>query len=148
MSARRVRTGGLMPFVDLLFILLFGMLALSDTREAASAELVRVRLPEVEPGAEGGGDDTQAIVVTVDAKSNVRLEGADGRIDGPEALDAALAGVVGNALPEQFTVEIRGDASANHGVMVALLQHLRRRGFAGVNLLALGAEDAAWGGDE
>jgi biopolymer transport protein ExbD len=140
--------GGLMPFVDLLFILLFGMLALSDTKQAASAELVRVRLPKVEPGDEGGTDDARVIVVSVDANSNVRLEGSEGRVDGPEALDAALAGVVGNDLPEQFTVEIRGDAEADHGVMVALLQHLRRRGFAGVNLLALGAETAEWGGTE
>ena len=42
-------------------------------------------------------------------------------------------------------MEIRGDAAADHGVMVALLQHLRRRGFKGVNLLALGAADASWG---
>jgi biopolymer transport protein ExbD len=148
MNGRRARMGGITSFIDLLFILLFGMLALSDTKQAANAELVRVRLPHVEPGNGEGGEDGRSIVVEVDAGSNVRLEGREGRIDGPEALDAALAGIVGEDLPESFTIEIRGDASADHGVMVALLQHLRRRGFAGVNLLALGTEGAAWGGGE
>jgi biopolymer transport protein ExbD len=136
---------GVTPFVDLLFLLLFGMLALSDSRKAVSAETVRVRLPAVEPGAEDGAGETRTIVLVVDADSKVRLEGADEPIDGPEALDGALADLVGNALPEEVTIEIRGDAEANHGVMVALLQHLRRAGFAGVNLLALAAEDATWG---
>jgi len=141
------RMRGVTPFIDLLFILLFGMLALSDSKRATSAELVRVRLPTVEPAAADGADDTRVIVLEVDVKSHVRLEGRDGRIDGPEALDAALAAIVVNDLPEQFTVEIRGDAGAHHGVIVALLQHLRRRGFAGVNLLALGVEGATWGDD-
>jgi len=135
---------GVTPFVDLLFLLLFGMLALSDSRRATSAETVRVRLPAVEPGAEDGAGETRTIVLVVDADSRVHLDGAAESIDGPAALDAALAGRVGEALPEEFTVEIRGDAQAHHGVMVALLQHLRRAGFAGVNLLALAAEDATW----
>ncbi|MEN8148592.1 MAG: biopolymer transporter ExbD [Planctomycetota bacterium] len=136
---------GVTPFVDLLFLLLFGMLALSDSKKATSAEIVRVRLPAVEPGDEEGAGETKKIVLVVDADSEVRLEGRSDPIDGPPALDVALADLVGNALPDQFTVEIRGDAEADHGVMVALLQHLRRAGFAGVNLLALAAEDATWG---
>jgi biopolymer transport protein ExbD len=140
--------GGITSFIDLLFILLFGMLALSDTKQAARAEIVRVRLPNVEPGTGTGEGEGRTIVVEVDEDSAVRLEGQNDRIDGPGSLDAALAVVVGEALPEQVTIEIRGDAKADHGVMVALLQHLRRRGFAGVNLLALGAQDAKWGGGE
>ena len=137
---------GVTPFVDLLFLLLFGMLALSDSKKATSAETVRIRLPAVTPGADDGGGETRTIVLVVDAESKVRIEGGNETIDGPAALDGALAGLVGNALPEEFTVEIRGDAEAEHGVMVALLQHLRRAGFAGVNLLALAADDATWGG--
>jgi len=67
------RMRGVTPFIDLLFILLFGMLALSDSKRATSAELVRVRLPTVEPAAADGADDTRVIVLEVDVKSHVRL---------------------------------------------------------------------------
>ena len=136
---------GVTPFIDMLFILLFGMLALSEAKKTTAAETVRVRLPRVEPGENGDEGDGRTIVLEVDANSRVRLEGRAETVTGPEELDTAIASEIGDDLPEQVTVEIRGDASADHGVMVALLQHLRRRGFKGVHLLALGAADASWG---
>jgi biopolymer transport protein ExbD len=136
---------GVTPFIDMLFILLFGMLALSDSRTAVSAEKVRVRLPNVEPVEEGAGEQKPSIAIEIDGKSRVRLDGDERSIDGPRDLDQALAGVIGDALPEEFRVEIRADAAARQGVMAALLQHLRRTGFVDVSLLALGVEDAGWG---
>ncbi len=50
-------------------------------------------------------------------------------------------------MPDEFQIEIRADADARQGVMAAILQHLRRAGFRDVSLLALGVENAAWGGE-
>jgi len=150
MPARRTHgMKGVAPFLDLLFLLLFSLLALSDSKSATDAETVRIALPRVEPddAAATAIADTRKIVLVVDADSRVSLEGHDGVVDDPAALDAALSVVVGDAMPEEIGVEIRGDADARNGVMVALLQHLRRRGFSAVSLLALGDENAAWGGE-
>lgn len=135
--------------MDLLFLLLFSLLALSDSKKATDAETVRIALPRVEPddGAASVIAETGKIVLVVDADSRVYVEGFEGAVDDPAALDAVLSVMVGDAMPEEIGVEIRGDADAKNGVMVALLQHLRRRGFAGVSLLALGDENAAWGGE-
>ena len=139
---------GVTPFIDMLFILLFGMLALSDAKQSANAEMVRVKLPTVEPGEDGGARDGRTITIEVDELSRVRLDGRPETIDSPGALDAALSGLVGEELPEEITIEIRADADARHGVITALLQHLRRAGFSTVNLLAIGADGAGWGADE
>jgi biopolymer transport protein ExbD len=139
---------GVTPLIDLLFLLLFSLLALSDARSSTAEEQVHIRLPRVEPGEAPEPRRYESIVIEIDAQSRVRLEGREEPVRGPEHLDALLAARVGGALPEEFEVEIHGDARARHGVSVALLQHLRRRGFAGVTLLALGERDADWeGGD-
>jgi biopolymer transport protein ExbD len=139
---------GLTPLIDLLFLLLFGLLALSETRTAMTAETVRVSLPRVEPQL---GTDTpvqQRIMIEIDHLSQVRVEGTGAPILDGASLDRALGPHLGDALPEQWVVEIHGDAAARHGVAVGLLQHLRSRGFASVHLLALGAEDAGWSVEE
>jgi biopolymer transport protein ExbD len=136
---------GVTPFIDMLFILLFGMLALSESRSTVSAEKVHVKLPAVEPAEGGGGAAGKSIVLSIDADSVVRLEGSDAVIPGPSGLDQALAGAIGDAVPDEFRIEIQADADARQGVMAAILQHLRRAGFTNVSLLALGVENAAWG---
>ena len=93
---------GLTPFIDMLFILLFGMLALSETKSAVSAETVRVRLPTVEPAESDEGGPEKSIAIEVDGDSHVRLLGDDRVIDGPAALDRAFAGLIGDALPEVY----------------------------------------------
>jgi biopolymer transport protein ExbD len=138
---------GVTPFIDLLFILLFGMLALSEARSATRTETIRVKLPTVEPAAGEKGAERRSLVLEVDAASRVRLEGDETIIAGPADLDRALATRIGDALPEEFRVEIRADSASRQGVMAALLQHLRRAGFADVSLLALGAESATWESD-
>ena len=138
---------GVTPFIDMLFILLFGMLALSESKSAVSAEEVHVKLPDVEPVESGEASLGKSIVIVVDGESNVRLEGSEVVIDGPEALDQAIAGQIGEAVPDEFRIELRADSEARQGVMAALLQHLRRTGFTDVTLLALGVENAVWGGD-
>ena len=143
-SQRTPSMRGITPLIDLLFILLFGLLALSDARRTESAETVRIQLPEVEPTEKKGAAATNVIVLEIDAESYVRIEGREKPIEDPEELDTILARRIGDTLPEEFAIEIRGDADARHGVMVALLQHLRERGFGSVNLLALGDPKASW----
>ncbi len=145
MNRRSWGLRGITPLLDVLFILLFGLLALSDAKKATSAEIVRVRLPKVEPQRSDAAGEMRKIVLEVNARSEVRLEGRPATLSDSAALDAELAVLIGDALPEEFAVEIRGDAGARHGVMVALLQHLRQRGFAAVHLLALGEAGASWG---
>ena len=53
MRGRRARMGGITSFIDLLFILLFGMLALSDTKQATvGREIGQVRIVRG-PGHDG-----------------------------------------------------------------------------------------------
>ena len=138
--------GGIMPFIDLLFILLFSLLAMSETRKSASQEPVRISLPEVEPGANDNAADARVtVVLEIDADSNIRVQGIEEIVGSPEELDRLIDRQLDGRLPEECEVEIRGDTKADHGVSVAILQHLRNRGFGGVALLATGASDTAWG---
>ncbi|MHC4953268.1 MAG: ExbD/TolR family protein [Planctomycetota bacterium] len=138
--------GGVMPFIDLLFILLFSLLAMSETRKSASQEPVRIHLPEVEPGGNDDAADARAtVVLEIDNDSTIRVQGIDEIVDSPEELDALIDRQLEGRHPEECEVEIRGDTKADHGVSVAVLQHLRNRGFAGVALLATGADTTVWG---
>ena len=140
--------GGVMPFIDLLFILLFSLLAMSETRKSSSQEPVRIQLPEVEPGgSDAAADATSTVVLEIDAESRIRVQGIDEPVDSPEQLDKLLDAQLAGRLPEDCEVEIRGDTKADHGVSVALLQHLRNRGFAGVALLATGDTSGSWAAD-
>ena len=137
--------GGVMPFIDLLFILLFSLLAMSETRKSSSEEPVRIHLPAVEPGGqENAMDPRSTVVLEIDGDSRIRVEGVDEAVDSPEDLDAMLDRMLDGRLPEDCEVEIRGDTKADHGVSVAVLQHLRNRGFGGVALLATGDTSGAW----
>ena len=137
---------GLTPLLDTLFILLFALLALSDTRQVDPAEEVRIQLPEVEAGEGTPPAPGEVFTLLVDAESAVSLGSSDGRAEALGTLaelDAALAERLGTALPEEVAIDIVGDAEARHGVMVELLQHLRLLGFTRVQLLAAPAEDGA-----
>ena len=146
--ARGVVHGALTPLLDTLFLLLFALLALSDTRSATRDETVRVRLPEVEPAEVAGGAREDFLTLEVDSDSNVFLAGAE-RLEGTEELDRALSRSLGQRLPEEIVVVLSVDAEARHGVVATLLQHLRLRGFVNVELLAKGVEGAGetFGGD-
>ena len=143
-SGRGAR-GGVMPFIDLLFILLFSLLAMSETRQSESEEPVRIRLPEVEPG----GDDKETLrsllVLEIDRESHVRVRGNDRLATSPAELDELINAQIGDQSPGECEVEIVGDTESHHGVSVAVLQHLRKRGFAAVTLLATGATEQTWG---
>ena len=135
-----------MPFIDLLFILLFSLLAMSETRKSSSQEPVRIHLPEVEPGAIDDAADARAtVVLEIDAESNIRVQGIDEIVDSPEQLDRLIDRQLEGRDAAECDVEIRGDTKADHGVSVAVLQHLRNRGFGGVALLATGADKSQWG---
>lgn len=143
---------GLTPMLDALFILLFALLALSDSRQIESSEEVRIQLPSVEPGDDSEPAPFELFSILVDAESVVRLEGSldstgsrgvagtTAPIASFDELDAALAERLGAALPEDVAIDIVADENARHGVMVELLQHLRLRGFVRVQLLATGTD--------
>ena len=129
----------LTPLLDTLFLLLFALLALSESRQVAAPEEVRIRLPEVERGGDAA-EAADPFSISVDADSRVRLEGSDAVVESLEELDAALAARLEHALPEDLPVDLVADADARHGVTVELLQHLRLRGFTRVQLLATGSD--------
>ncbi len=143
---------GLTPLLDTLFLLLFALLAVSETRDVAAVEEVRIQLPAVEAGNDATEAPVELLSILVDADSVVRLaepEGDGTRIGSFEELDAALARRLGARLPEDVAIDIVADEEARHGVMVEILQHLRLRGFLRVQLLATGAgTGSAFRGDE
>ena len=139
---------GATPLVDLLFLLLFSLLALSDTKKATSQEPVRIKLPKVAPAKTLEAGLRPTIILEINADSEVRIQDNAEVIEGPEELDRLLDVRLDGKLADEFEIEIHGDANARHGVGVALLQHLRQRGFAGVTLLALGEDDASWTGED
>ncbi len=138
-----MKSSGLTPLLDTLFLLLFALLAVSEARSQTRLDEVHVRLPEIEPGEPETRPSTTAVAIDVDADSRVMVSGAG--IATREELDRALAVALGDALPEEVSVEIRADADARHGVTVELLQHLRLGGFADVRMTALGVSDSAGG---
>jgi biopolymer transport protein ExbD len=133
--------GGLTPLIDTLFLLLFALLAVAETKSETSMEEVHVRLPKVEPGADAGAVGARAIAIEVDADSRVRVFGHDEEVATRADLDRALSGALADRVPEEVPVEIRADGDARYGVTVELLQHLRLSGFADVRLTALSSDD-------
>jgi biopolymer transport protein ExbD len=138
-------TAGLTSLVDTVFLLLFSLLALSETRRAAAAELVRIKLPEVEPGSEESAQAPPGIALEIGADSIVRLRPSGEEILSRDQLDRYLAGTLAGELPEEVVVELHADRDARHGAVVELLAHLRTRGFLNVQLLALGVKDERGG---
>lgn len=135
---------GITPLLDVLFILLFVLLALSETKTSNPMELLRVQLPQVAPAAEASILDPLKLVLILDANSRISVEGVDGNVSSLEDLDAALSSAIGDALPEDITIEIQGDRFARHGSTVGLLQHLRLRGFYKVMFLVAGGDPAGF----
>ena len=133
--------GGLVPMLDILFLLLFALLALSDVRTSNRLEPVRIQLPRVEPGPGGSVGNERRVVIEVDHRSRIFLQPAGVPIASGDVLDRELAQELGDALPEEVVVEIQADRDARYGVAVELLQHLRNRGFVRVQLVAVGSED-------
>ncbi len=130
---------GLTPLVDLLFILLFALLALGETRRVEEEQLVAVELPAVEAGADAVAP-ASSVVLSIDADSRVVLSSGE-VVTTRAALDRELAAALGDGVPEEVVVAIHADRSARHGAAVELLQHLRLRGFVHVQLLATGLEE-------
>lgn len=150
-SRGSVALKGLTPLVDTLFILLFCLLALSDSRQTHAQELLRIQLPEVAPSDEPVSGEVERLVLEIGADSRVRLREDTDDLLTRDELDRALARVLAarNAgPPEAVVIEIHADRDARHGVAVELLQHLRTRGFVTIQLVATGREDLddAFGG--
>ncbi len=135
---------GITPLLDVLFILLFALLALSETKTSNPAELLRVQLPQVEPETDQSPDISQKLVLVLDANSRIHVGEAGVAVASMEEFDAVLAAVIGDAMPEDIAIEIQGDRQARHGSTVGLLQHLRLRGFQKVMFLAAGGDPASF----
>jgi biopolymer transport protein ExbD len=135
---------GITPLLDVLFILLFALLALSETKTANPAELLRVQLPQVAPEANQPVVDPQKLVLVLNADSQITIGDVDGVVTTLEEFDAVLASVIGDTLPEDIAIEIQGDRMARHGTTVGLLQHLRLRGFQKVMFLVAGGDPASF----
>lgn len=140
---------GLTPLLDTVFLLLFALLSVSSAKTVHRDEIVRVQLPSVEPGGDAAADQTRRITLEIDADSRVLLAESAAPLATRADLDVALAEALGEALPEEVHIEIRADRAARHGAAVAVLQHLRLRGFVHVDLLAIGTagSDEPFGGN-
>ena len=129
---------GLTPLLDVIFLLLFALLISSETKTESDTELVPIQLPEVQPSEGSSETESQRLALTLDAESRVYVESATEALDSLDEVDAALASVLGDAVPEEVEIRIHADRDARHGVAIELLQHLRVRGFVQVQLVALG----------
>jgi biopolymer transport protein ExbD len=129
---------GIMPLLDVLFILLFSLLALTDVRTAeAAAEEVRVELPAVEAGDSDVVPPDLPLSLSVDVDGQVTT-GTGLLIEDSVALEVLLQGELGDRLPEELTIELSADRGAPSGVVIELLQALRLRGVHQVQVLAEG----------
>lgn len=135
---RSVAPRNLTSLVDTVFLLVFSLLALSDTRSPDATELVRVELPAVEPGDPGRPAPARRVVLQVTDRSQIFLGRGGQPLATRAELDRALALERGELLPEELVIDIEADRDARHGVTVELLQHLRLAGFTHVRLVATG----------
>jgi len=135
---------GITPLLDVLFILLFALLALSESKSSPSEELFRVQLPQVEADANPAVVDLEKLVISLDVNSRIRVQGMEGAVNTLEEFDSLLASALGDALPENIAIEIQGDQLARHGVTIGLLQHLRLRGFQNVMFLVAGGNPSSF----
>ncbi len=133
-----VSNAGLTSLIDVVFLLLFTLLTLSDAHRDRAVELVRLELAEVEPAPGSASSDAIRIVLEVTADSEVSLQGGSGELATPADLDRALARALGEAIPEDVVVEIHCDRDAPYGIALDLLQHLALRGFYDIQLIAIG----------
>ncbi len=144
-SSGSMGNSGLTPLLDVLFLLLFAILASSDSSSTDSRtpdpEEVRVELPAVDPLESGDGDEADAvrIFLRIDADGSVTMIEADGPHATPTAgeLRAGLARAMAAAgSPTNTIVEVRADADARHGVTVDVLQTVRAAGIVDVRFVA------------
>ena len=143
-SARRtISLKGLTPLLDTVFLLVFALLSLSKTGNPTRQEPVRVRLPLVEQGSGALGREP-SVVLEIDKDSRIRDARTGHPISAREDLDRLLSTSLHKTLAEEAAIEIHADRAARNGTAVALLQHLRLRGFVNVTLLATGSD----GGDD
>ncbi len=142
-AAAQLGRSALTPLLDVLFLLLFAVLATVERdAQAAEAEAQRereidVRLPEVaQDVAAGAADDEERrrVELVVGADGSVTLhEDAEPTtlVDSPGELAQRLG-----PDPERLVVEVRADADARHAVVIDLLQTLWSEGVVDVRFVA------------
>lgn len=138
-------TSGLTPLLDVLFLLLFAILATSDSSSAKARtpepEEVRVELPAVDPLESGEGEEPEAVRVflRIDADGSVTIIEESGARLLATAGELRVALQDANAAPGaegRTIVEIRADTDARHGVTVDVLQTVRAAGIVDVRFVA------------
>ena len=117
----------LTPLIDVVFLLLiFFMVSTTFERESE----LHLQLPEAD--AERAERNQEAVEVTIDAASRVRLNGrplADARVAGIRAALADLAGVAPTS-----PLVIRADANTPYQMVVTVMDAARQAGFVNLSL--------------
>jgi len=140
---KSISQAGLTPLIDTLFLLLFALLALSDTRKSQSTELVHVQLSQIESGKDESRAASNPLQIAVGADARVWLKGTTDDLRSSAELDRALGSALGDRLPEGVPVEIHADKDAPSGVTLGVLQHLRLRGFVDVQMIGVGSQSGS-----
>lgn len=129
----------LTPLLDVLFLLLFAVLATSERASSPSTEEsdgraeLDVRLPDVpeDEATAPSPDERERVELVIDANGDVRV-----RRDGDETLvrdGGALVTAIG---ADDVVVEVRADADARHAVVLEVLHALWSAGIEDVRYVA------------
>ncbi|MDX8401853.1 MAG: biopolymer transporter ExbD [Mariprofundaceae bacterium] len=123
---RAVPMPNLTPMIDIVFLLLvFFLLTAHFVRD----EALPVQLPQAESGTSADAD--RALEIVLDAQGHVWIGGEEAP---PEAWASTIRSRLATSSGRQ--VRLRGDARADLGRMVRLLDAARQAGAASVEVLA------------
>lgn len=141
-SRRTPGSTALTPLLDMLFLLLFALLATSRSAESmdqAPREEIAIELPSVTGAGDEDPDAREPIEVTVAADGAVVLAGVDA--PSPAALTERLEALV--RLRGEVSLELRVDGATPHAVVADVLQATRAAGVHDVRFIAIdgGASD-------
>ena len=140
---RRGTSTALTPLLDMLFLLLFTLLATSQSAESLDSELpeeeIAIELPSVQESQGTGERASEPLVLFVDASGGVTLAGA--AIPTPAELRSSLEARVDAG--EEVSLELNVDGDARHAVVADVLQAVRAAGVSDLRFLAHRAEESA-----
>ena len=136
-----------MPLLDTLFLLLFTLLATSRSAtlvEESVREEISVTLPDVADGGAGESDTEASVLVvgvqpdgSIEAIAGLSTEGEAVPVESPAALGALIDSLALRDPGTRWRAEIRADEDARHGVVLDVLQEVRRAGLVDVRFIAV-----------
>ncbi|MGK0482837.1 MAG: biopolymer transport protein ExbD [Planctomycetota bacterium] len=139
----------LTPLLDTLFLLLFAVLASSDSKAARedAPQEIQVELPSVEDSGEPSAEESERALILITIEAGGRVQIGDTGASPATAAELAAALV---AVESGSSVEIRAHADARHAVVVEVLHGLREAGLLDVRFVAMrhepGGESRPLGG--